>query len=173
MARRNWSRRPENSSHHRQEEHSHARYLQPGQQPGLGGYRSKAPRRSLSRRVRDATYGPTAGVAGNPAQHWYQHFCRAPYHLSAGNPYRIQPRHCARRLLATGSAEEPHRNRRTGGNLQHHVRGTRAIRARPQACRYRKSRAVHGIDPDAGRRGRRKGSLHSRPLRPCDAVLAC
>ena len=41
-----------------------------------------------------------------------------------------------------------------------------------KARRGRESRSVSGLNPDAGGRGRRKGSLHSRPLRPGHALLS-
>ena len=47
----------------------------------------------------------------------------------------------------------------------------RAFCRRLKESRRRKSRAVHGFHPDARRSGRRKRSLHSRPLRPRHALL--
>ena len=61
-------------------------------------------------------------------------------------------------------SEEQHGNRRTGSYLQHNVPGAGTFCARLEARGHGKPRAVHGLDSDAGGRGRRKGPVHARPL---------
>ena len=70
----------------------------------------------------------------------------------------VQPSDCTRRFFPARTHQDPHRNRRTGVDVQHHVRRSRTVRRGPEARRRRKQEPVHGVDSDARRRRRRKRS---------------
>ena len=91
--------------------------------------------------------------AGGAPKHRREYFRGPQNYQSAADSHAVQPRPGTRRFFAARPSCQPHRNRRIGGDLQHHVTGTGTVRRRSEAGGGRKPRAVSGLDPDAGGRG--------------------
>ena len=138
----------------------------------LGGRRAKAARRGLSRSHRDAAHRPPAGASGGAVEHRRQHLCRTPHHQSSCRSSRSP---AARWRAATFRSASNLWSRTEIGELAHTFNTMSDELERfvedLEARRRRKSRALHGLDPDARRSRRRKGSLHPRPLRPRHALF--
>ena len=88
-----------------------------------------------------------------------------------GRADAIQPRHRPGRLQPPRGTEDPHRDRRTRqtfnimtDEIEHFIDDLK------QAAEQNRALFL-GLHPDARRRGRRKGSVHARSLRPRHALL--